>query len=79
MSKNEPNNDEVEAAFYYVNKDGSKGDEGLVDELLVNEDRIRRELIEAGVIKEINLPKITDLEKEEYLKKLERGELDIFY
>lgn len=76
--KKKTEKDEVKGAFSYVNKDGSVGDAGVVDELLVNEDRIRRELIEAGVIKEINLPSITNEEKEEYLKKLERGELDSF-
>ena len=39
--------------FFYISEDGTPSDIGLVDEMLIHEDRIRQELIDAGVIREI--------------------------
>ena len=39
--------------FFCTGEDGTPSDIGLVDDMLADEDRIRRELIDAGVIREI--------------------------
>jgi hypothetical protein len=41
--------------FFYIKEDGTPSDVGLVDEMLQDEDRIRQELIDAGIIKEFVL------------------------
>ncbi len=40
-------------AFFYIKEDGTLSDANVVDEMLEHEDRIRKELIAAGVIREI--------------------------
>ena len=41
--------------FFYIKEDGTPSDAGLVDDMLADEDRIRQELIDAGVIREITV------------------------
>lgn len=41
--------------FFCIEQDGTPSDAGLVDEMLVDEVRIRQELIAAGVIREITV------------------------
>ena len=40
-------------AFFYLKEDGTSSDAGLVEEMLAHENRIRQELIDYGVIREI--------------------------
>jgi hypothetical protein len=43
----------MRGAFFYEKEDGTISDIGLHDDLLSEEVRIRQELIDAGVIKEV--------------------------
>ncbi len=45
-------------AFFYIKEDGTQSDAGVVDEMLENEDEIRKALIKAGIIDNIELENI---------------------
>jgi len=44
-----------DGAFYSVKPDGSVSDEGIVDDMLNNEDEVRKDLISNGIINKIVL------------------------
>ena len=48
---------EVRGAFFCEKPDGTITDQAIVDEMLIHEDSIRQELIDAGVIRNIVLVK----------------------
>ena len=41
--------------FFCLGKDGKPTDEGIVDEMLENDDEITRQLVEAGIIKDMHI------------------------
>ena len=46
-------NESIKGIFFCIGKDGKPTDEGIVDEMLEDEDEITRQLIAAGIIKDM--------------------------
>lgn len=53
--------------FHYIDKHGNPSDEGLHDEMLMNDEEISRQLQEAGVVRVINLESISSEEAIQYI------------
>jgi len=50
-----PKDEPTEGIFYCIDKNGQPTDEGLIDEMLENDEEITRQLIEAGIIKNMRI------------------------
>jgi len=51
--------------FFYIKEDGTLSDAGVVDQMLEHEDEIRKALIKAGIIDNIELKNIETMKTEE--------------